>query len=94
MLERLSRTRPQLIARDDLGLPRLAKLLSQQQKLLDRPLLDADLNLYEVRARQIHDQGQDVSEYAVMLAVILLIVRGTFRLIGLNFNKAFSSVAR
>ena len=39
------------------------------------------------------DQGQDIAEYAVMLAVILVIVVGTIRLIGTNANTVFSSVA-
>ena len=39
------------------------------------------------------DQGQDIAEYAVMLAVILVLVIGTVRLIGTNANNAFSSVA-
>jgi Flp pilus assembly pilin Flp len=39
------------------------------------------------------DLGQDIAEYAVMLAVILVIVVGTLRLIGSNSNNAFSSVA-
>jgi Flp pilus assembly pilin Flp len=39
------------------------------------------------------DDGQDIAEYAVMLAVILVIVVGTLRLIGSNANNAFSSVA-
>jgi Flp pilus assembly pilin Flp len=39
------------------------------------------------------DQGQDIAEYAVMLAVILVIVVGTIRLIGANANNVFSSVA-
>jgi Flp pilus assembly pilin Flp len=39
------------------------------------------------------DQGQDIAEYAVMLAVILVIVVGTIRLIGGNANNVFSSVA-
>jgi len=39
------------------------------------------------------DKGQDIAEYAVMLAVILVIVVGTVRLIGSNANNAFSSVA-
>jgi Flp pilus assembly pilin Flp len=38
------------------------------------------------------DLGQDVAEYAVMLAVILVIVVGTIRLIGSNANNVFSSV--
>jgi len=39
------------------------------------------------------EQGQDIAEYAVMLAVILIIVVGTIRLIGNNANSTFSSVA-
>lgn len=39
------------------------------------------------------DEGQDIAEYAVMLAVILVIVVGTIRLIGGNANNVFSSVA-
>ena len=39
------------------------------------------------------DSGQDIAEYAVMLAVILVLVVGTVRLIGSNANNAFSSVA-
>jgi Flp pilus assembly pilin Flp len=38
------------------------------------------------------EQGQDVAEYAVMLAVILVIVVGTIRLIGSNANNVFSNV--
>jgi Flp pilus assembly pilin Flp len=41
----------------------------------------------------IEDQGQDIAEYAVMLAVILVLVVGTIRLVGSNANNAFSSVA-
>jgi pilus assembly protein Flp/PilA len=39
------------------------------------------------------ERGQDVAEYAVMLAVILVIVVGTIQLIGGNANNVFSSVA-
>jgi pilus assembly protein Flp/PilA len=38
------------------------------------------------------EQGQDIAEYAVMLAVILVIVVGTIRLIGSNANSVFSNV--
>jgi len=49
-------------------------------------------------ARFLHElwcdeRGQDVAEYAVMLAVVLVIVVGTIRLIGSNANTVFSSVA-
>ena len=39
------------------------------------------------------EQGQDIAEYAVMLAVILVLVIGTVRLIGGNANNVFSGVA-
>ena len=39
------------------------------------------------------DEGQDIAEYAVMLAVILVLVVGTIRIVGSNANNAFSSVA-
>jgi Flp pilus assembly pilin Flp len=38
------------------------------------------------------ERGQDIAEYAVMLAVILVIVVGTIRLIGSNANNVFSAV--
>jgi Flp pilus assembly pilin Flp len=38
------------------------------------------------------EDGQDVAEYAVMLAVILAVVVGTIRLIGSGANNVFSSV--
>jgi Flp pilus assembly pilin Flp len=39
------------------------------------------------------DEGQDIAEYAVMLAVILVIVVGTIRLIGSQANNVFSETA-
>jgi len=39
------------------------------------------------------DTGQDIAEYAVMLAVILVLVVGTVRLIGSNANNVFSNAA-
>lgn len=41
----------------------------------------------------VEDEGQDIAEYAVMLAVILVLVVGTIRLVGSNANNAFSAVA-
>lgn len=41
----------------------------------------------------LNDEGQDIAEYAVMLAVILVIVVGTIRLIGSNANTVFSETA-
>ena len=39
-----------------------------------------------------NDEGQDIAEYSVMLAVILVIVVGTVRLIGSNAGNVFSQV--
>ena len=39
------------------------------------------------------DEGQDIAEYAMMLAVILLIVVATVSTIGNNANAVFSSAA-
>jgi Flp pilus assembly pilin Flp len=39
-----------------------------------------------------NEEGQDIAEYSVMLAVILVIVVGTVRLIGSNANNVFSEV--
>lgn len=41
----------------------------------------------------LNEEGQDIAEYAVMLAVILVIVVGTIRLVGSNANNVFSEVA-
>jgi len=46
-----------------------------------------------IRQLWAEESGQDVAEYAVMLAVILVIVIGTVRLIGGNANNVFSQVA-
>lgn len=39
------------------------------------------------------DSAQDIAEYAVMLAAILVLVIGTIRLIGSNANAVFSAAA-
>jgi Flp pilus assembly pilin Flp len=51
------------------------------------------LSLYNLAQLWSDDQAQDIAEYAVMLAVILVIVVGTVRLIGSNANTVFSQVA-
>jgi Flp pilus assembly pilin Flp len=48
------------------------------------------IQLYRILSAE---EGQDIAEYAVMLAVILVIVIGTVRLIGGNANNVFNSVA-
>lgn len=39
------------------------------------------------------EKGQDIAEYSVMLAVVLVIVMGTVRLIGSNASNVFSQVS-
>jgi Flp pilus assembly pilin Flp len=46
-----------------------------------------------VRSLWRNQDGQDIAEYAVILAVILVLVVGTIRLVGSNANNVFSSVA-
>ena len=41
----------------------------------------------------VEENGQDIAEYSIMLAVILVIVVGTVRLIGSNANTVFSEVS-
>jgi len=54
---------------------------------------------YRAAARDIlrrawsDDKGQDIAEYAVMLAVILVLVVGTIRLVGSNADTVFSQAA-
>jgi Flp pilus assembly pilin Flp len=38
------------------------------------------------------EEGQDVAEYAIMLAIVLVLIVMTIRLIGSNANNVFSSV--
>ena len=45
-----------------------------------------------IRDMWVNEEGQDIAEYSVMLAVILVIVVGTVRLIGSNANNVFSQV--
>ena len=46
-----------------------------------------------LRSLLFNEDGQDIAEYAVMVAAILIIVIGTIRLIGSNSNTVFSNVA-
>ena len=59
--------------------------LASQLEVLSKPTLFRELWSQE--------EAQDIAEYAVMLAVILVIVVGTLRLVGSNSNNVFSSVA-
>jgi len=51
--------------------------------------------MLNVLARRLwnEQEGQDIAEYAVMLAVILVLVIGTVKLVGSNANSVFSTVA-
>ena len=49
--------------------------------------------LLSFRSLWAREEGQDVAEYAVMMAVVLIIVMGTIRMIGSNANNVFSSVS-
>jgi Flp pilus assembly pilin Flp len=46
-----------------------------------------------LRRLWLDQEGQDIAEYAVLLAVILVLVVGTVRLIGSNANNVFSATA-
>jgi Flp pilus assembly pilin Flp len=46
-----------------------------------------------LRRLWLNEEGQDIAEYAVLLAVILVLVVGTVRLIGANANNVFSATA-
>jgi Flp pilus assembly pilin Flp len=45
-----------------------------------------------LRVLWLNEEGQDIAEYSVMLAVILVVVVGTVRLIGANASNVFSQV--
>jgi Flp pilus assembly pilin Flp len=45
-----------------------------------------------LRSLWSNEQGEDVAEYSVMLAVVLVIIMGTIHLIGTNANQVFSQV--
>jgi Flp pilus assembly pilin Flp len=52
----------------------------------------SEVNMMSVLRSLREEAGQDIAEYAVMLAVILAVVVGTIRLIGSNANNVFSAV--
>jgi Flp pilus assembly pilin Flp len=57
------------------------------------PVQENNMFIGDLRRLWFDQEGQDIAEYAVMLAVILVIVVGTVRLIGSNANNVFSNVA-
>jgi Flp pilus assembly pilin Flp len=56
-------------------------------------LKSAGDNMTQLRKLWLEQGGQDIAEYAVMLAVILVLVVGTIRLVGSNANNVFSAAA-
>jgi Flp pilus assembly pilin Flp len=54
---------------------------------------DGECNMTQLRKLWVEEDRQDIAEYAVMLAVILVLVVGTVRLIGSNANTVFSNAA-
>jgi Flp pilus assembly pilin Flp len=67
--------------------------ISSPSKLLKHSSQERSVMLYLPQKFWNDEKGQDIAEYAVMLAVILVLVVGTVRLVGTNANNAFSSVA-
>jgi Flp pilus assembly pilin Flp len=59
-----------------------------------KTLWSNELSSNQLRSNQLwsNEDGQDVAEYSIMLAVILVIVVGTVRLIGSNAGNVFSLV--
>ena|SRR5271166_1162422 len=65
------------------------------RRVYNRALRKGGTKMLNVLRRLLwqEDEGQDIAEYAVMLAVILVLVVGTVRLIGTQSNTVFSNVA-
>jgi Flp pilus assembly pilin Flp len=68
-----------------------------KRSTLCNPLQKSEIHEAEMRLPLLeslcNEEGQDIAEYAVMLAVILVIVVGTIRLVGSNANTVFSQAA-
>jgi Flp pilus assembly pilin Flp len=73
----------------------LPKTKADREKKLCRDVVQTYRTATSDLLRRVWSQtdGQDIAEYAVMLAVILVIVVGTLRLIGTSANNAFSTAA-
>ena len=73
----------------------IPRFKNEHERQFYREVVDA----YRTAARDFlrqawsDDKGQDIAEYAVMLAVILVLVVGTIRLVGSNANTVFSQAA-
>ena len=66
--------------------PRSSRM-QQLEQFNDGKIMDSLKKLWR------NEEGQDIAEYSVMLAVVLVIVMGTVRLIGSNATNVFSNVA-
>jgi Flp pilus assembly pilin Flp len=66
-------------------------LEQEDKELITEFMRDGNLNRWSKQLWS-DESGQDVAEYSVMLAVILVIVVGTIRLIGSNAGNIFSQV--
>jgi Flp pilus assembly pilin Flp len=71
----------------------LRQALVREFRIRNSIVLQEVRNMHHLYRLWRDDEGQDIAEYAVMLAVILVIVVGTIRLIGSNANNVFSNVA-
>ena len=63
-----------------------------QKELDGKTIREKQALLQILRCVWSREEGQDIAEYAVMLAVILVVVIGTVRLIGGNTQNVFSTV--
>jgi Flp pilus assembly pilin Flp len=73
-------------------LPSRARLLQAQRSASLTTTMERTMKEL-LRRMWLEDEGEDIAEYAVMLAVILVIVVGTVRLIGTQANNVFSETA-
>jgi len=73
----------------------IPRFKNEDERQFYREVVDAYRSAARDLLRQAwsDDKGQDIAEYAVMLAVILVLVVGTIRLVGSNANTVFSQAA-
>ena len=72
----------------------IPRFKNEPERQYYRTVVDA----YRTAAREFlrawsDEKGQDIAEYAVMLAVVLVLVVGTIRMVGSNANTVFSQAA-
>ena len=68
------------------------KIDAALNRIAENTMTQDDLEIATLKTLWLEEEGQDIAEYAVMVAVILVLVIGTVRLIGTNANNAFNSV--